>query len=204
VPGSSTARSTETVHSPLVGAALSEAVDLHVASLNPTERGAFENAQHNLTESQLSERLRGVDKEHADRSVLCKRAEDMELTFVILKRLADIVAVATSANPIAAIVLGTARVVFEAALGFLTYFGKLANMIAHFAGIVDALTKWPEQSIRSPCTTPEYECTEIFCAFYRLCMQSVSTNGEILASGPLCRSSCGLSGSPSRLSLQGI
>jgi len=143
-PSSLTSGNSNTAHDALLSSALSEAVEIYRASLEPKEREAFENAHHTLTDTQLSDKLRDVDKEHADSSVLRKGTARAENTLGILKRLTSVVSAATSADPIAIIVLGTVRAVFDVALGILSYFTKLSEMIAHFVGIVDALSEWPE------------------------------------------------------------
>lgn len=134
-------------HASSISSALSEAIRTHRDGLSDKEKYAFENAQHTLTETQLFDKLRAADQEHEGRSILRKGVENMQLTFGVLKRLSDIVSIATSANPIATIVLGTVRVVFEVALGILNYFDKLSGMIAEFAGLLEALTELPETPV---------------------------------------------------------
>lgn len=124
--------------------ALSEAITIFRADLTPEEGVAFENADHSLTDKSILYKLKDADEQRADRYMLLKSAENVESTFSVLKRLADVISLATSANPIATIVLDTVKIVFDVALGLLTYFNKLSEMISQFAGVVEALTHWPE------------------------------------------------------------
>lgn len=131
-------------HESSVSSALSEAVKSHVDTLSPRERDAFENAQHSLTDQNLLRKVSAADKAHADRSILRKGAINLELTLGIIKKLTELVSAVASANPVATIVIGTVRLVFDVALGFLSYFTKLSDMIRRFAGILEVLTEWTE------------------------------------------------------------
>lgn len=127
-----------------MSSALSEAITSFRADFTPEENVAFENANHDLTDKVLLDKPEAADKQHADRSILCKSAENVESTFNITKRLANVVSLATSPNPITTIVVGSVKIVFDVALGLLTYLNKLSEMTSQFAGVVEALTDWPE------------------------------------------------------------
>lgn len=128
--------------------ALSDAINKHLDSLSAAEQDTFRAASTSLTEENILDKVRSCDQAHVDSSIFRKRAGEVGGVLRILDKFMAGIAIAIQANPdISAIAVGAVRVVLDVAIGFLSFFARLSQMLCRFGDFLAPLAEYARLSL---------------------------------------------------------
>jgi hypothetical protein len=111
--------------------------------LRDAEKRAFQEASKNIDEGHLLERVRAWDNEHKGSSLFRPQAQRLSKFLQFLDRFMGGVAIGIQAGPaISSIVVGAVRIVIDLAIGFVTFFSKLTDMLCQFEDYLGPLAEY--------------------------------------------------------------
>jgi len=128
--------------SALKNTALRKAIEKHTANLSEQEKRSCLKAFGAISESQLLQRIKSYDQDHAGASNFRQHADKVEGVLGVLDKFLKIASPNVSASPEATIAVGAIRAVLDVALNFLGFFGKLTSMICRFGDFLAPLVEY--------------------------------------------------------------
>jgi len=126
------------------------AIQRHCDSLSESDRKAFQEASHAMTERNLLSKVQNYDELHKSRSMFRARAETVSKFLNLLQRFMTSLSIAIQANPNpSAIVVGAVQLALTSALEIATFFDRLAGMINRLNDYLDPLTEYAKAARQS-------------------------------------------------------
>ncbi|ERF68561.1 hypothetical protein EPUS_04659 [Endocarpon pusillum Z07020] len=127
--------------------ALQQAIEEHISTIPDREKDAFRSAAQKMTDDSILEQVHSDDQDHRSRSSFRRLSESISRTLNLLSRFTDAIVIGVQANPdISSIIVGAARGLISVAIGFVSFFDKLSEMISRMNDYLEPLTAYAKSA----------------------------------------------------------
>ncbi|KAF7510671.1 hypothetical protein GJ744_006037 [Endocarpon pusillum] len=127
--------------------ALQKAIEEHISTIPDREKDAFRSAAQKMTDDSVLEQVHSDDQDHRSRSSFRRLSASMSRALNLLSRFTDAIAIGIQANPdISSIIVGAARGLITVAIGFVSFFDKLSEMISRMNDYLEPLTAYAKSA----------------------------------------------------------
>lgn len=127
--------------------ALELAIQRHLDKIPAAEKAVFRDASKAINDANLLSRVRAYDEAHIESSSFRPQAERLSKFLKFLNRFMGGVAIGIQASPeISSLVVGAVRIIIDLAMDFVTFYGRLTDMLCQFEGYLASLEEYSKAS----------------------------------------------------------
>jgi hypothetical protein len=127
--------------------ALQQAIKTYLDKIPDAEKKVFQEAAKNISEDNILSKVRDYDNTHGKSSAFRPHAERLSKFLDLLNRFMGGVAIGIQAYPeISSLVVGAVRIIIDLAIGFVTFFSKMTDMLCQFEDYLGPLAEYAKAS----------------------------------------------------------